>query len=197
MKTKNGFSMVEILVVMGVMAIVGVVLVMIFANTLRGSNKSQVLAVIKQNGQSVMDNIDKTIRNADEIVCPRPALINNPSTKIVVVKNGVYSRFWMINENGSSNGYVVLDFPTPLPREATQEKMCDATDISMVSPQILTDTNTLTGVSVKSGTFSQSPVPGYKTAVTVKFELDNGIAVPVIIGSQIDPVAFQTTIGLR
>ena len=46
----KGFTLIEMIVVVAVLIIMGAILSQIFSNTLRGSNKAQVLSSIKQNG---------------------------------------------------------------------------------------------------------------------------------------------------
>ena len=187
---QNGFTLVEILVAMAIMAIVGVILVLIFTNTLRGSSKSQILSVIKQNGQSVLENMDKTIRNSDNVVC-----VGTPTKNtVVVVKNGVYTRYRIVD------GYISVDNPTPGASETTPppfiNRVCNSND-PMPLARILTDTNTQTGVRVENGSFSLSTLPGFKTAVTIDFLLRAGVDANQSIAGQIDPIEFKTTIGLR
>lgn len=207
MKTEHGFTLAEVLVVMAIVAIVGLIMVVTFTNTLRGSNKSQILAVIKQNGQAVLENMDKTIRNADNVVC-----VGSTPNTLVIVKNGVYTRYRVtLNNDGAAtapascigtggNGCIIWDNPTPEISEITPQsfinRVCNPTDL-MSAAQILTDTNTQTGVKVHSGSFSLSKSAGFKTAVTVKFQLKPGADAPSVVAGQIDPVEFQTTIGLR
>lgn len=204
----KGFTLVEILVTMAIVAIVGLILVTIFTNTLRGSTKSQILAVIKQNGQSVLENMDKTIRNSDNVVCKGTPTNNT----IVVVKNGVYTRYRIVLPTDGAatapsscvgsgkNGCIVVDNPTPSISETTPppfiNRVCGSND-PMSSANILTDTNTQTGVKVESGSFNLSPLPGYKNAATIVFSLKAGVAANQSIAGQIDPVEFKTTIGLR
>ena len=82
---KKGFTLVEILVVIAILSVLGVLILTIFTRTLRGSNKSQIIGKIKQNGQSVLEQMDKTVRNSDKVVCVI-------SSNLVVVKNGIYTR---------------------------------------------------------------------------------------------------------
>lgn len=208
MKQNNGFTLVEILVTMAIVSIVGLILVTIFTNTLRGSTKSQILAVIKQNGQSVLENMDKTIRNSDNVVCKGTPTNNT----IVVVKNGVYTRYRIVLSTdgvvtaplscvgSGKNGCIVVDNPTPSASETTPppfiNRVCGSSD-PMSSAQILTDTNTQTGIKVESGSFNLSPLPGYKNAATIVFSLKAGVGARQSIAGQIDPVEFKTTIGLR
>lgn len=213
MRTERGFTLVEILVVMAIVAIVGIIMVVIFTNTLRGSNKSQILSVIKQNGQAVLENMNNNIRNADNSICS-----TSPSNTLVVVKNGTYIRY-RISLPGNDkvppacfkNGCIVWDNPTKQIDLQTNQLETDSAFISSVcgsndpipragsadTANILTDTNSQTGVAVPSGSFTLSKPPGFKAAVTVAFELQPGVDAPSIIASQIDPVDFQTTIELR
>lgn len=197
MKIERGFTLVEILVVMGIIAVVGTMMVAIFIGTLRGSNKAQILAVIKQNGQAVLENMDKTIRAADNIVCL------SAGDTLVVVKNGVYTRYKFVAPTTSANGFIQQDNPAQ-PASGNnsdiklfKDNVCTdpmGTDALVVNT--LTDINFQTGVSA-SGLFTKSVQPGFKDSLTVSFTLDNGINAPEVIAGQIDPVEFTTTIGLR
>lgn len=204
----KGFTLAEVLVVMAIVAIVGTILVVIFTNTLRGSNKSQILATIKQNGQVVLDSTDKTIRNADNLVC-----VSSPTPNTaVIVKNGVYTRYRIVlaaDETGTApvdclgagkNGCILMDVPTPQATETTPQlfinRVCASSD-PMSSAQILTDTNPVSGVTVNSGSFASNKLAGFKTALVVNFVLKPGADVPQGTSSQINPVTYQTTIELR
>ncbi|MDO8573520.1 MAG: type II secretion system protein [Candidatus Daviesbacteria bacterium] len=210
---KNGFTLVEIIVVMAIVAIVGLIMVVIFTNTLRGSNKAQILSVIKQNGQAVLENMDKTVRSADHLVCP--ALDGNSSNTAVVVKNGAYIRYRIskMSEYAAGrvppacqkNGCILQDSPTKDIDPGTGQletdsafilRVCNSTSL-MSSANILTDTNSQTGVAVPGGFFTLSKQAGFKAAVTVEFELQPGADALSVVASQIDSVSFQTTIELR
>lgn len=223
-KIKNGFTLAEILVVMAITAIIGTVLVTIFANTLRGSNKSQILANIKQNGQAVLDNIDKNTRGADDICVSNGGSGNT----LVVVNNGSYIRYRFVppdnvnaavgncgNLTGSANGCIQQDNPIQPPSPAPKsdikvfiDSLCQ-TDTDLLTPPVvtLTDTNTQSGVSVECIAFDcvTNPVPvfkrdklaGFKDQVIIRFNLKPAVGALSTITSQIDPVAFQTTVQLR
>lgn len=191
-RLNRGFTLVEILVVMAIMAIVGTIMVGIFSNTLRGSSKSQILAAIKQNGQAVLDNMDKVIRDADGVVCAS-------SDTLAIVKNGRYTRFRFILSNVQAltpNGFIQQDSPAPgSDINSFLNTVC--TDISLAGAIFLTDTNPQSGVSVTSGSFSRNQQPGYKDSVTVSFTLGPGTGIPPGLADQIDDVIFRTTIQLR
>lgn len=190
--TSHGFTLVEILVVMAIVAIIGTILVAIFTNTLRGSNKSQILAVIKQNGQAVLENMDKTIRGADNVVCPKQT--GSPSDTLVIVKNGLYTRFRIIAQS-SANGFIQQDSPSPgSDIKLFIDNVC--TD-PLTSAVTLTDINDQSGVSVQSGSFTKNTQAGSKDSVNVSFTLGPGTGLPATIKNQIDAVTFQTTVALR
>ncbi len=212
----RGFTLVEILVVIAVVSIVGTILAAIFINTLRGSNKSQILASIKQNGQAVLENMDKTIRGADNVICPAlgPLETTKSSNTLVVLKNGCYTRYRFDNDKGrilqdnpqpDSSTSCITNPPSPTPKviKTFINDVCNDEDlVSMNSANILTDTNLQSGVSVSvpvpaGGMFTRNRQAGLKDSITVTFALDHGISAPSSVAGQIDPVVFTTTIGLR
>lgn len=209
---KNGFTLVEILVAMAIVAIMGTILVVIFTNTLRGSNKAGILANIKQNGQAVLENMDKTIRGADNVVC-----VSDPANTVAVVKNGIYTRYRIaLSSDGigtvplscigtGKNGCIVYDNPAkqidsdtdqPETDRAFIDRICSVSD-PMSEAAVLTDTNPASGVSVGGGKFAKNPQSGFKDSVTVVFTLSPGVSASSVVASQIDPVTFQTTLELR
>lgn len=205
-KNLNGFTLVEIAVVMAIVAIVGLMMLVIFTNTLRGSNKAQVLAAIKQNGQAVLENMDKTIRGADDVICPGNLVNSGPT--LVIVKNGTYTRYRFIAP-APGNGLIQQDNPAKQPvgsRVETESEfdsrvcclagLCGVND-PMTQIAILTDTNSQSGVSVLSGSFTRNIQPGFKDNITVSFVLGPGVEAPPIVAGKIDPVTFQTTVQLR
>ena len=191
---KKGFTLVEILVVMAIMAVVGTIMVAIFTNTLRGSNKSQILAVIKQNGQSVLADMNRVIRGADDIICPQSG---SPSDTLVIAKEGIYTRFRFIPPSGNINGSINQDSPVAgSDLTAFLNSVC--TDLlDPLATAVLTDTNPQSGVSVDSATFTRNKQSGFEDNVTVSFILKPGAGIPPAVSSQIDPVVFQTTVQLR
>ena len=172
MKRQLGLTLVELLVVISVLGIAGVLILNIFTATLKGSNKTQVIGAIKQNGQAVLEVMDKTIRNSDNVVCPfflSPTDTASYSNTLVTVKNGIYTRYRLIvpgntntasgNNCGSTSGTGCLVYDNPIKQiiEATQieetdpqfvDRICNAGSQMLSNAVILTDTNPQTGVSI-------------------------------------------------
>lgn len=210
--TKKGFTLAEVLVVIAILSIIGLIAVTIFTRTLRGVNKSQIISTLKQNGQSVLENIDKTVRNADAVICPPviPPATKATDNTLVVRKEGIYIRYRFIASTQSVNGMIQQDEPdrqdvagsNPLRKETDPEfvtRVCLVTD-PMSNPVVLTDTNLQTGISVENvgnGLFTREKNAGFMDQLTIKFDLTPGKQAPAVVSGQIDPVTFQTTIQLR
>lgn len=198
---KFGFTLIEVLVVIGVLSVIAVLILTIFSRSLRGNNKAQILSVIKQNGQSVLENIDKTIRGSDNVVCPAEKF-SDPKT-LVVRSEGIYTRYRFTDD-----GKIKQDNPVkqPLensdsPRQETEaelvNRVCTLGSIMSDNSVILTDTNTKTGVLVEDGSFTRNKLDGFSDQMKVKFDLKPGDGAPEAVAGQIDAIHFETTIQLR
>lgn len=200
---KRGFTLVELLVVIGAVSIIGLMLTEVFYRSLRGGNKSALIGVIKQNGQSALESMDKNIRSANNVVCP--ATSSSSNTLVILKEDGTYTRY-RLSPEGSTNGDIRQDNPTIclscVPSETLTgfiNRICDGND-PLQSPTILTDTNTRTGVSVAASPmpqFTKSKQAGFKDLVTISFNLKPAVGAPKAVADQVDPVAFTTTVELR
>lgn len=203
-RVNEGFTLIEMVVVIAVIALVGVLIVTIFSRSLRGGNKTLAIGVIKQNGQSVLESMDKVVRNADSIICVHEPLLTTPAT-LVTARDGIYTKFRFTSETSTTNGFVQQISLTPGPDiETFINTVC--TDPMPSQTISLTDTNTQTGVSLvhmkdSSGNtlsyFDRKQLAGFEDILTIQFALKPGIAAPDVISGQIDPVIFQTTVSLR
>lgn len=208
MKNK-AFTLVELLVVIAVLSVIAILILTIFSRSLRGNNKAQILSAIKQNGQSVLENIDKTIRGADNVVCPTiiPPGTTASSDNMMVVSEGTYTRYRFIIPGTNTNGLIQKDNPikqdvegSDPPRQETDaefvKRVCPPGSI-MPNPVVLTDINPKTGVSVENGLFKRDKSAGFADQLKVKFDLSPGQDAPSSVRGQIDAVHFETTIQLR
>lgn len=197
----KGFTIVELLVVVGLLAVVGTVLTDIFLRSLRGGNKAEVIARMKQNGQATMDHMGGVIRSANSVVCPQTS-ISRPSVTadtVAVEKDGTYTRFRFLSPTSSESGKIVQDHPAFTSGSFSQflVDICSNANYSGTSTVAISDTNTKTGVSIINGVFIRNQQSGVKDTVNLSFDVKHGIFTPDIFIDQIDPVTFRTTVELR
>ncbi|MBI2021689.1 type II secretion system protein [Candidatus Daviesbacteria bacterium] len=218
-QVKNGFTLIETLLVVIIFATIGVILSGILSRTFRGSDKSQLIGTIKQNGQSALNVIDRAIRQADGVICPTdstPAKIITIRTKAspsssVGVQGSKYIRFRFVDPTASSNGFIVEEEPVVSnpSDEASLLILCSPSVGSYETPTYLTDRDTGRGVSVPNSTsnpgisdpyFKVYKQQGFKDIVVINFRLspaiNAGSSFEDKVGSD-NTIEFQTTIELR
>ncbi len=57
----KGFSLVEVIVVIAILAVIGVITSTILSRSYRASSQGELLGKLKQNGDIAMKNIDETM----------------------------------------------------------------------------------------------------------------------------------------
>ncbi|OGG01840.1 hypothetical protein A2Z33_01140 [Candidatus Gottesmanbacteria bacterium RBG_16_52_11] len=67
MRRPNGFTLVEILVSITIIAIISVVVVQAFVSIIRVNTKTEALKEVKQNGEYVLSVLTRKIQNSTEI----------------------------------------------------------------------------------------------------------------------------------
>ena len=198
-KSGRGFSLIEALVVVGIIAIVGIIMTDILSRTIKSGNKTGLISAIKQNGERSLSVMDQTTRFSDQVVCVGTLTANNDT--LVVVKNGSYTRFRFFYPTGSTNGYIEQD--TFNLNDGSQAGLALCTQ-SISSAQIntatiyLTDRDTVNGVSLQNGSFSWTHNPGYKDLVNITFNLLPGVGLGPGSDKEVGgSTSFSTTIELR
>ena len=195
----NGFTLFELLVVVAVMIVIGLVGSDILINVVKGSNKVEIINKVKQNGSSVLDQMERKIRSATVVY----SSVNGNGTGVVVdaINNGqcltqiitksagppdVYTKFFLVAE-GAQNGYIAT----------AQAATLASLPVSAALSQSITNTDGVSGVSLASGAcFDTTYSAGYPLVVTISFTLQQAKNAP----SRQDFVAtvpFKTTISLR
>ncbi len=201
---QRGFTLIEALVVIGVLAVLGYVMTDLLSRTLLGGNKTELNDTIKQNGERALTTMDSTIREADQVVCTSSYSATNDT--IVVVKNGTFTRFRIFPQTTGANGYIVEDNPL-LSNPTNLTSICN--NYTQNSPQTITDTDPVTGVSIPvaanacdptNGCFYDQKASGYKDVVQISFYLSPGINLGTgsqnTVGTN-NRVNFSTKVELR
>lgn len=196
----NGFTLVEALISISILGVVGLIAMNILTRTFQGGTKSTLIGDVKQNGEIALNIIDKTIRASDAVICSSTTATD--STLALYTKANEYIRFKIAFQPGnkSSNGYIQEDMPVVTNSALATQDLCDFTKFAENQKYYLTDVNTISGVSVTTGSFTVNKNPGFKDFVNISFD----IAPPVATGLTFDQilgggniVQFKTTVEIR
>jgi prepilin-type N-terminal cleavage/methylation domain-containing protein len=69
---QRGFTLIELLVVLGIITILTTIIVSILVTVLRGTNKSDSIILVKQNGEHAISQIVRELRFAQSLQYPSP-----------------------------------------------------------------------------------------------------------------------------
>ena len=184
----KGFTLVEMLVVIGIMGLtIGSTLVFL-TSVIKGSNQANVTAEVKQTGQVVLDSLERQIRNGIDA----QLLLSDPNSL-------------KITRSGLSPLYIRCFPSVPETKNGWIGTVVRATDPTLESDytSLTSSSELVSGVDMVCST-SSSPsafnvIPSSSTSpaiVTVNFTVNQAINAP----SRQDFLAkaeFQTTISLR
>src|SRR3990170_7948701 len=65
----KGFTLLEFLVVIGLLSITIGSILLFLTSVLKGTNQANITSEVKQNGQVILDTLESQIRNASDAVC--------------------------------------------------------------------------------------------------------------------------------
>lgn len=189
----RGFTLIETVVMIGIIGVLGVILTDTLTQIFRGQNKVITISEIKQHGQTMLDQMAKTVREAEKITCPIAVSdIPVPSDAIVVAKNKVYTRYKYQPPTATASGYIFTD------------NVQNCTGPQGAGAVILSNTDPAKGVSIRQADpskqiFTRYFSPGYKDAVTIQFRMGPGEGAAKVAESQVSSsgVLFQTTVQMR
>ncbi|MBM3205689.1 type II secretion system protein [Candidatus Shapirobacteria bacterium] len=110
-KQTHGFTLVEILIVVGILGIIAAVGTNVFFTTFRGSTKTKVLTKVKQNGDYALSTMERLIRNAQEVVVDEDAgdLCQANMSKIKIKKLDGTEILFSCENIGTVNGFIASD----------------------------------------------------------------------------------------
>ncbi len=203
----KGFTLIELVVVLGIMAILGTIMTNFLVQTVRGENKSKLVNQVKQNGQVVLDTISSQIRNSEQVICigniASGSLTLHPFDNIVLYGNGVYTQIVLNLPTATTNGDIdETTFIGPVDSSA-----CTVAHNTIALNGVinLSDNDPINGISldfttqsgVKQDIFSYN-ANGAAQVVTIQFSGFSGVN----SGSSYDlllpgGVPFQTSIEIR
>ncbi|HKZ35768.1 MAG TPA: hypothetical protein VJ242_03580 [Patescibacteria group bacterium] len=76
---RQGFTLIEIITVAGLMTLFALTIISIFLATLRGGNKAQLIQRVHQDGDYALNTIAGTIRNSTAVDCSDGLVVTAPT----------------------------------------------------------------------------------------------------------------------
>src|SRR3990167_3837277 len=197
---RHGFTLIEFLVVLGILALTVSSTLLFLTSVLRGSNKANVIAEVKQNGQVVLESSERQIRNGVDAQDKglNPALDQYTITIIRQDQDPLFIRCF--SSGASSNGYIgVVTSTADNPSIGSYISMTNKEDIvSGVNIDCISDLNCQLDVIPSSPGVVSPPI------VSICFYASQGIDAPsrqdFEVKDENNPsskgIKFQTTISL-
>lgn len=200
-----GFTLIELLVVLGILSLTVSSTLLFLTSVLRGSNKGNVIAEVKQNGQVVLESVERQIRNAVDAQKVKDVNGNDVINTIKLIRQDQEPFYLKCFSQGATyNGYigtVVSSTTDPAgPSDGSYIALTNKSDtISGVNIDCYSDPTCLLDVIPASSGITSPPI------VSICFYATQGIDAPSRQDFQVkDPnnpnskgIKFQTTISLR
>ncbi len=166
----RGFTLVELLVVMVVFSLVGAITGAILVNSLRTSNKANSLTVLKQNGDYVIEQTEKLLREARVLKSPFPCGLPSQPTQqasiALVNSDGLEIDLACMGNTIASNGASLLDTTAVVIPPGSCTFTCSQqsnSDFPIISLQFSLISNTSSPFSEQ--TASASAIPFFTSVV--------------------------------
>ncbi len=172
-RNQRAFTLIEILVVVGIIIIVSGLAAGIFSSLMRSYNKAQIVNELEQNGNFVLSVMEQQIRNAGDA----EEITNGIEIEYRDGGSTAAKQFIFVPPDcaNGQNGYIMQD---------------DASNI-------LTSTDPVTGVNVTSATFTVNQVNvDLAKSVDIALTLTEACEAPNRLDYQ-DQVDLRTTVVVR
>lgn len=171
-KTNRGFTLIEILVVIGLLGIIVAIGSNMFFTTLRSSGKSKTLTRVKQNGDYALSTIERLIRDSEKVITNSDGSLCEASMNKIKVKriDGSEIEFECLDE-GIATGYIASTSAVRA-RLTSDEVKLDSCSFDCSSqgefyPQIVSIDFTLSQAAVTTRLEEQASV-NFKTTVNTR-----------------------------
>ena len=165
----TGFTLIEILVAVGLLAIIAVIGSNMFFTTLRNSTKSKTLTTVKQNGDYALATIERLIRDSEKVIT------NSDGSLCAVGMNKIKTRRvdgseveFSCEEEGTANGLIASNSARLTSNEVKLDSCSfDCSSRGGFYPQVVTINFTLSQAAVTTRPEEQASV-SFKTTVTTR-----------------------------
>lgn len=186
----NGFTLVELLVVIGVLGVVTGSALLFLTSILKGSNQARIVADVKQNGQIVLDSIDRQIRNAQEIRVITPPAGSDSAIELVLSGGNLYLACFNPVASPAQNGWIGTAGSSGGPYNSLTNK--DEVD----GINVICDWDAVSPGVDSFAVFGSAADP-YPQIVKVNFKVKQPVDAPTRADFEVSEQLFSTTISLR
>ena len=200
MGNTKGFSLIEVMITIAVIAVVGGLSLAIFTQTLSTSRQSGSLSDLKQNGERAANIIAEVVRNAEAIICYGPA--DGMTKNIVVVRTaaGKYTRFRFAPPSPptgtpTQNGYIARLDNLTTAQLSGPNALSEFCSLGNNGETIITNNNSQSGVSISDGQFIRISGNLSKDTISVSFNVNPSLTSGGTMGSNSQHI--ETTVQVR
>lgn len=177
---QNGFTLVEMLVVILVFTTISAIVIAILTTTFQGNNKTNALNLIQQNGNYAMTQVVKSIRNASTLIAPYPCgTVSSPTAT-----SSVSLRF----PDGSTSTFSCNDSLGHTTLASNGAALIDTSSVTVSSCSFTC------GQATINGTVSPSSNPIIGVTFSLQSKNSNGFA---DLQASASAIQFQTSVVLR
>lgn len=189
---KCGYTLIEFLVVIGILSLSVGSILLILTSVIKGSNQTNITAEVKQNGQNVLDSLQSQVRGASDVV----GLIPFDLTPL-----GAISGIWVTTSTGekltiicvdssvSNNGWIGI----------VKDPVNTAAPHAIIGEfQSITNRDAVSGVDIDCTTDSfkvGSPTTSVKVVI-IDFMANQGVSAPSRVDFKTN-AQFKTVMSLR
>lgn len=110
----RGFTLIELLTVIGILSIIGAIVVSVLSLTLRGTKKSDLLEVARQNGDTALSQMVKNVRYAKSLNTPSSCVPATTTQSVTITSLSDNAQTTLSCSGGtvSSNSASLIDTTT-------------------------------------------------------------------------------------
>lgn len=198
-KGMAGFSMIEVLIAVSIVAVIGVFTTTILTRTYKAGNQGVALSRLKQNGELAMDIMTDAIRNSEGVVCYGPPSATRKTEIVIRTLEGKYTKFKFVEPVVAGNT-VLTDGNGYITKQENLNPSDYAvfctTAIATPAPVPITNANNSSGVSISLGEFKKlTPQSTSKDSVMISFTVNRTLAQNAT--TETDVALMQTTVQVR
>lgn len=196
MNRYKGFSLVEVMVAITIIAVIGTITSTILTRSYKAGTDTTKISKLKQNGDLAVNQITDVIRTAEAVIC-YGGTATRKNSMVVRTMQGKYVKFKFVDSptptggKTTSNGYI-----------AKQENLSPSNQAIFCTDSLLTPTavpitnqNPTSGVNISEGEFIKLTNTVSKDTVTIKFNVNDNLTAGATGSADLVPV--QTTVQIR